>query len=210
MREMFNVSSASLHRLPIYYRCLHQAMKSGQGIMSSRDLGRACGIPATRIRKDLCCLNGYGYSSMGYDVRSLASCLESFLGLRDRKQGIIVGASSLGRALVDYPAFAGYEMHIVALFDTDPAKIGQMVGKLQVLPLDELASLVRGSDIQIGIVAMPADQAQFAVDMMWPLGIKAIWNFSPAMLRVPKGVFVKNEDLAAELAELSHHVCRAV
>ena len=199
---------ASLHRLPIYYRCLRQAMQDGHKTMSSRDLGRACGMPPTRVRKDLCYINGYRQSTRGYDVRSLAICLERFLGLGDRKEAIVVGAGSLGRALVEYPVFARYGLHIVALFDSHPAHIGQTVGELEIRSLAELANLAQELDIQIGILAVPDDQAQAAVDMMCMCGIRAIWNFCATTLSVPQGVFVKHEDLAAELAELSHYLRR--
>jgi len=35
-------------------------------------------------------------------------------------------------------------------------------------------------------------------------GIRGIWNFSPAKLKVPEGVVTQKEDLAEGLAVLSH------
>jgi redox-sensing transcriptional repressor len=39
-------------------------------------------------------------------------------------------------------------------------------------------------------------------------GIKAIWNFAPAPLRVPKDIVLKTEDLAAPLAMLAGKLYR--
>jgi redox-sensing transcriptional repressor len=41
-------------------------------------------------------------------------------------------------------------------------------------------------------------------------GIKVIWNFAPAQLQVPADVFVKNEDLAAQLAKLSYYLSHRI
>jgi redox-sensing transcriptional repressor len=35
-------------------------------------------------------------------------------------------------------------------------------------------------------------------------GIKAIWNFAPVHLKVPDGILVRDENLAASLALLSN------
>ena len=39
--------------------------------------------------------------------------------------------------------------------------------------------------------------------MMVEAGIKAIWNWAPIQLRLPDDIVIKQEDLAASLAELS-------
>jgi len=41
-------------------------------------------------------------------------------------------------------------------------------------------------------------------------GIRAIWNFAPCRLAVPGEVLVQNEDLAAQLATLSHRMAQRV
>ena len=58
----------------------------------------------------------------------------------------------------------------------------------------------------MGIIAVPAEQAQQVCDELIRYGIRAIWNFAPAHLEVPAGVLVQNEDMAASLAVLSKHL----
>jgi redox-sensing transcriptional repressor len=196
----------SLRRLPIYYRRLRSALDSGQSVISSQDLGDAADVPAAQVRKDLSHVGEFGRPGVGYDVAALAECLETFLGLVNDKEAVLVGVGNLGRALVSYPGFTRYGLRIVALFDADVAKVGREVGEHRILPVSKLADLARRMHIQMGIITVPADAAQEVADQMVAGGISVIWNFSPTTLRVPEGVLVKNEDLAAELATLSHHI----
>ncbi len=198
----------SLNRLPLYYRFLVQAHGRGQAIVSSDDMARALGLPAAQIRKDLSHLRQFGRPGVGYDVAQTVASLERFLGLANDKEAIVVGAGRLGQALAAYPGFAAYGLHIVALFDNDPAKIGREVAGRMILPLARLPELVEHLGIRMGIIAVPHDAAQEVAEAMVRAGIKAIWNFAPARLVVPEGVWLENEDLAARLATLSYHLGR--
>jgi redox-sensing transcriptional repressor len=53
---------------------------------------------------------------------------------------------------------------------------------------------------------VPASAAQGVCDTLIQLGIRAVWNFAPTILRVPEGVVVENENLASSLAILSKHL----
>lgn len=47
---------------------------------------------------------------------------------------------------------------------------------------------------------MPVEYAQSVADQMVNAGIKAIWNFTPARLRVPAGIVIENTSIYAHLA----------
>ena len=49
---------------------------------------------------------------------------------------------------------------------------------------------------------MPNTSAQEVCDLLVKSGIKAIWNFAPTSLNVPRGVIVQNENMATSLAVL--------
>ncbi|NLD45403.1 MAG: redox-sensing transcriptional repressor Rex [Chloroflexi bacterium] len=196
----------SLRRLPIYYRRLRRAIDEGQGVISSQELGEAADVPAAQVRKDLSHVGEVGRPGIGYDVAILADYLEHFLGLVNDKEAVLVGVGNLGRALVSYPGFTRYGLRIVALFDSDPAKVGQTMGEHRILPVSKLADLTRRLHVQMGIITVPGRAAQEVADQMVAGGVSVIWNFAPATLQVPDEVLVKNEDLAAELATLSHHI----
>ena len=196
----------ALRRLPIYYRRLRRALDEGVAFVSSADLGACAGVSEAQVRKDLSHLSLYGRPGVGYDVPKMAAFLEELLGLVNDKEAVLVGIGNLGRALALDPGFSRYGLKIVACFDNNPTKIGQVVGECEILDIDQLVSLSQRLHIQMGIIAVPAESAQQVADAMVEGGIKVIWNFAPRRLHVPQDVLVKNEDLAAELATLSHHI----
>ena len=202
------MSRPALERMPVYYRRLMKAIEEEMTFVSSDELGRSVGVPGAQVRKDLSCLSQHGRPGIGYDARSLASYLEEFLGLINDKEVVLVGVGNLGRALALYPGFAGYRLQIIALFDNDVAKVGQTLDGRRILPMEKLANLAQRLHIQMGIITVPASVAQEVAEAMVAGGIKVIWNFAPCRLVVPEDVFVKNEDLAAQLAMLSHHITR--
>lgn len=198
----------SLGRLPLYHRFLAQASEAGRTVVSSYEMGRALGLPSAQIRKDLSYLREFGRPGVGYEVGLLLACLEEFLGLANDKEAVVVGAGRLGQALASYPGFADYGLRIVALFDNDPAKIGQEVAGQAVFPLEKMGNLVERLHIQMGIITVPAEAAQAVADAMVAAGITVIWNFAPARLSVPEGVWLEHEDLASRLATLSYRIAR--
>lgn len=201
-----SIPKPSLARLPIYYRSLKEAIASDIAHISSSDLGQRAGVPAAQVRKDLSYLEQKGRPGVGYDAQELAGYLEGYLGLVNEKEAALVGVGNLGQALVLYPGFSTYGLNIVVLFDNDPKKIGAEIGGRTIFDVDRLANLVQRLGIRIGIVATPAGAAQDVVDTLVAGGVKAIWNFAPVRLEVPNDVFLKQEDLAASLAVLSHHI----
>lgn len=200
------IPAPSLRRLPVYYRRLLQALEESRTSVSSKELGDAAGAPDAQVRKDLGYLSYEGRPGVGYDARLLAACLEEFLGLANDKDAVLVGLGSLGRALACYPGFERYGLHILAIFDSDPAKQGRLPDGRQVFPVEKLTDLVRRLQVRIGILTVPEAAAQAVADALIAGGVQVIWNFASCRLNVQQDVLVKNEDLAAELATLSHHI----
>jgi redox-sensing transcriptional repressor len=207
-KNQWDVPQPVLQRMPVYYRCLLQSIAEGAPFVCSDELGRSVGVPGAQVRKDLSYLSEHGRPGVGYDAKSLASHIEEFLGLVNDKEAVLVGVGNLGRALALYPGFAHYKLQLIALFDNDPAKVGQTVGNRQILPMEKLVNLIRRLHIRMGIITVPAGAAQEVAEAMVAGGIKVIWNFAPCRLAVPGDVLVKNEDLAAQLATLFHHITR--
>lgn len=202
------IPAPSLRRLPIYYRRLVQALDEGRSRVSSRELGDAADVPDAQVRKDLGYLSYEGRPGVGYDAKLLAGCLEEFLGLMNDKEAVLVGLGNLGHALVNYPGFEQYGLHIIAIFDSDPAKLGRLPDGKQVFAVEKLTDLVRRLQVRIGIITVPEAAAQAIADALIEGGVQVIWNFASCKLNVPGNTLVKNEDLAAELATLSHHITR--
>ena len=200
------ISIPTLRRLPLYYQRLLDAVKNGEEFTSSSSLGRAAGATAEQVRKDLSYLAGQGRSRVGYESRKLAEIIADHLGLMNEKEAVLVGAGNLGRALALYPGFARYGLKIIALFDSDPKKVGDQIGNLQVQPATKMGDYIRLNKIRVGILTTPAEAANEVAQILVSSGIKAIWNFTVTRLLVPKEVMVRNVDLSPELAVISYFI----
>ena len=69
-----------------------------------------------------------------------------------------------------------------------------------------MENLIKRLNIRIAILSVPKNEAQKVSDLLVEYGIKAIWNFVPVNLNVPKDVVVKNEDLSLSLLMLLKEV----
>jgi redox-sensing transcriptional repressor len=115
---------------------------------------------------------------------------------------VIIGAGNLGNALAAYSGFARYGLRVVAVFDTDPQKVGLEVAGVPVLPLKALESEVTRREVELAILCLPASAAQVVANRLVRAGVRAIWNFAPAYLQVPDEVIVRHEQLAIGLGVL--------
>jgi redox-sensing transcriptional repressor len=200
------VSKFTLKRLPHYYRFISDYLEDEQKFVSSEEMAKAVQINAVQIRRDLMLFGAIGIPGVGYSVPELKLKLEAILGLNNINEAVLVGVGRLGRAIIDYPGFERYGLNIVALFDADPAVIGEKINGREIFPVKELSHIVKRLHIKVGIITVPSPWAQSVADTLVRSGVKAIWNFAPAALKVPDGVVVRNEDLAAGLATLFHYL----
>lgn len=197
------VSEPTLKRLPLYHRFLKEWQAAGHETVSCTDIGQDLGLDPTQVRKDLEAVGAAGRPRIGYGAAALTNELEQFLGWNNVHEAFLVGAGSMGSALLGYRKFEQCGLKIVAAFDQDPSKVGASIHGKHVLVLDKLPNLAERMHILIGIITVPAAEAQAVADLMVAGGIRAIWNFAPVRLRVPDHVIVHNEDLYCSLAALS-------
>jgi redox-sensing transcriptional repressor len=200
------VSESTVRRLSFYLRVLREIRGNGVQTVSSDRLADAAGVTSAQVRKDLSVFGNFGVRGRGYDVHALQEHLERILGLDRMWRTVVVGAGRLGTALTSYPDFSKQGFHILALFDTDPAKQGVRFGDAEVLPLAELENFARERDAQIGIITTPREAAQEAADQLIRAGIRGILNFAPVRIEVPSGVSLRNVNLAIELEGLSFSI----
>jgi redox-sensing transcriptional repressor len=204
------VPEPTVRRLPLYLRYLKDLQGTGRTSVSCTDIGAQLKLDPTQVRKDLQVAGVAGRPRVGYGLPQLVAAIEQFLGLDHLNQAFLVGAGSMGAALLGYRRFEEYGLNIVAAFDADEVKIGTRIHGKSVLPLKKLTDLARRMHILIGIITVPADAAQPVADLMVQGGIRAIWNFAPMRLRVPEGTIVHNEDLYCSLAALSQKLTQAL
>ena len=200
-----NVSIQTLRRLPVY---LHYLKSLGGAVpsVSATVIAEALGLNDVQVRKDLGSVSCSGRPKKGYVPAELIEELEDYLGCNSATPAVLIGAGNLGRALLSYGGFSDYGLEIVAAFDRSESVVGSAAGGKIVLPLSDLGRVCEHKRVQLGILTVPASEAQKAADQLVGHGIKAIWNFAPTVLKVPFGVLVENENLASSLAVLSKHL----
>ena len=204
------IPEATVARLPVYLRALHTLGDSGADTVSSEELANAAGVNSAKLRKDLSHLGSYGTRGVGYDVTLLIDQISLALGLTQRWRVALVGVGNLGHALAGYAGFSSRGFRIAALFDADPARVGEPIAGLSVRHIDDIDRVVADEGISIGVIATPADAAQDVCDQLVAAGVTSILNFAPCVLNVPDGVDVRKVDLSIELQILSFHEQRKV
>ena len=203
-----SVSKQTLQRLPQYLNFLKSMPRTGAANISATAIADALGLGDVQVRKDLALVSSGGRPKVGYDADRLIADLERFLGYDDVTSAVIVGAGDLGRALLGYGGFAAYGIELMAAFDRDAALAGQNIHGKPVFPAERLKELCGRMQIRIGIIAVPAEEAQQVCDALVESGVRAIWNFAPVNLSVPENVLVQNEDIAVSLAVLSKRLAQ--
>ncbi|MCW2276714.1 redox-sensing transcriptional repressor Rex [Heliophilum fasciatum] len=192
--KLFKVPEPTIMRLSLYSRVLEQMEERGIPVISSVELGDAVGINSGVVRKDLSMFGEFGVRGVGYNVRELRDNIRRLLG-QDRTWPIVViGAGQLGSALAAYPGFRQRGFDITALVDVDAAKIGTDVQGIPVLSWDEATNMIQEKEIKMAILAVPAEDVQATAQKLVDLGIEAILNFSPVILKLAS-VQVQNVDL---------------
>ena len=203
-----SVSKQTLQRPPQYLNFLKSMPRTGAANISATAIADALGLGDVQVRKDLALVSSGGRPKVGYDADRLIADLERFLGYDDVTSAVIVGAGDLGRALLGYGGFAAYGIELMAAFDRDAALAGQNIHGKPVFPAERLKELCGRMQIRIGIIAVPAEEAQQVCDALVESGVRGIWNFAPVNLSVPENVLVQNEDIAVSLAVLSKRLAQ--
>ena len=193
-------------RLPLYVRALNQLLESGGDIVSSQQLGALLQMTPAQIRKDLSYFGRFGKQGRGYNVRFLHEELRQILGLDRNWSACLIGVGNLGQAIINYPGFAPEGFNILAAFDSDPELVGMNVGDLAVQPMSELGRTLETRGLSIGIVAVPASQAQSVIEQLVESGVQGILNYAPIAPYVPMGVVLRNIDPVLSLQSMTFYL----
>jgi redox-sensing transcriptional repressor len=198
----------TIRRYPIFLRAIGEMMDAGEAFISSSVLAERLGLDPVLTRKDLAMAGVPGRPRRGYPAGELRAAINRALGWDSATDAVLVGAGSLGSALLGYAGFKEQNLSIVAAFDANPRLAGSTVHGVKVRPLAEMARLVRRLKVHLAILTVPTAAAQACATTLVEAGVRGILNFSSAQLSVPEGVIVQNVDLAQPLAVLSHAIAR--
>jgi redox-sensing transcriptional repressor len=171
----------------------------GKDRISSQEIAEYTNINATQIRRDLSAFGKFGKRGVGYRTEALLDEIRKILRTQGQHNIALVGAGRLGSAIASSPIFAEHGITIAAIFENDPDKVGERVGDLLVNSMDDLGELARERNIIVGVIAVPADNAQDAADALIRSGVKIVFNYSEALLDTPADVQVHTSNPAVEL-----------
>lgn len=201
-----NVPEVVIKRLPRYYRYLGDYIKSGTARISSASLSEKMGVTASQIRQDFNYFGGFGQQGYGYNVEYLYGEIAELLGLCEGYRAVIIGAGHLGYALANHGSFEKRGFHITALFDIDEKKVGKTVNQKPIYHIDEIEEYILQNDISIAILAIPKNEVRALAERLADYGIKGLWNFSSAEIKLSKPVAIENVHMSDSLMTLSYKI----
>jgi len=189
------ISSKVINRLTLYHCILIDYLEQDIESISSPQIAALLQIDASQVRRDINLLNNMGKCRVGYNVKELKEIIEKTLGFEKIKDVFIVGTGNLGLALAKYDNFSNYGLNVLALFDNDPLKVDMSVNNKQIFHISKLPNLTERLNVDIAILTVPRHCAQKTAEFLIESNIKYIWNFTPAVLKVPSDVQVWRENL---------------
>lgn len=202
------VSITVIRRLPKYYRYLGELLNKGIARISSQELSTLTGFTASQIRQDLNNFGGFGQQGYGYNVSELYRELGKILGLDKVYNAVIAGAGNLGQAVANYRGFEDAGFKVLSLFDKNPKIIGLKIRDIEIRDVDLMENFIKENNVEIGIITTPKENAQDIANTYAKSGLRGIWNFAPADLKVPENIVVENVHLNESLFILSYFLKR--
>jgi redox-sensing transcriptional repressor len=197
------IAESTVRRLSIYLRFLEEFEDRGLSTVSSEELARRGGTTSAQVRKDLSFFGSFGKRGLGYSVPELSSALREILGLGREWRVVIIGAGKIGAALAQYRGFRQRGYNIVAVYDSNPEKIGRSLEDIEIRDMARFEADVATARPEIAVIAIPGEGAQEVLDRVVRAGIKAVLNFAPVQLHAPADVTVRAVNMAMELEGLS-------
>ncbi|MBO5491247.1 MAG: redox-sensing transcriptional repressor Rex [Desulfovibrio sp.] len=198
-----HIPRATIQRLATYVQVLENFVRDNVEVISSNPLAEACGVNGSQVRKDLAYFGEFGIRGVGYHVKSLIAAITSSLGVDREWRMALIGVGNLGKALLNHGEFRARGFNIVAIFDCDPFKIGEIVHGLEVHCTRDLKNMVSDLNIEIGIITTPPERAQRAAQHLMDAGITSILNSAPARIKVPERINVEYVDFFHYLYSLA-------
>ena len=202
-------NTPAMRRMPTYLHRLFHLRLSGQEWVSCAELAEYMSLPHIMVRKDIGMTGLPGNKRYGFKVNELIDAILHLVGWDKTASATLIGAGSLGAALLGFNDFHYYNFVIESVFDSSPDKIGRSIHGHEIYNLADIRKRLKFSPPKVGIICVPPVGAQLVADILVSLGIKYIWNFSNVCLKVPDGVIVQREVIAGGLAVLFAKINKA-
>jgi redox-sensing transcriptional repressor len=194
----------TIGRLSLYRRLLQEQLAAGGRQVYSHQLASLAVSTAAQVRRDLMTIGFAGSPRRGYAIQELVEAINAVLARSIETTAALVGVGNLGRAILAYYANR-QPIRFAAAFDRLAEKTGRILHGCRCYPVDDLAAVISREGIRVGVIAVPAVEAQAVADQFVLAGVTGILNFAPVRLRVPAGLHVENVDLMMALDRVAYY-----
>jgi redox-sensing transcriptional repressor len=198
------IPAKTVERL-VQYRILLEDLKAMEKThIFSNEVARLLGNTPTQVRRDLMVVGYNGNPRNGYGIDDLLKSIRSLLEPEEGITMAIAGVGNLGRALLGYFSLLQPRFKIIGAFDTDPHKVNRTIAGYRILHTSEIGAQLARQPAQLGIITVPAEQAQKAADVFVAAGVRGVVNFASMPLRVPPEVWLENIQITLTLEKVAY------
>jgi redox-sensing transcriptional repressor len=201
-----DIPHKTIERLSQYRRALHICAEKGKTHIFSHEIAALLHITAVQVRRDLMLIGYSGSLRKGYNIQDLVALIGELIDSPQGQKVAIFGMGNLGRALVNYFRGKREKLQIVAGFDINPEKTGRELDGIPCYPVDRATEVIPAENIKIGILTVPADQANQTVEIMVEAGIKGILNYTPTPVEVPDDVYLEEYNMISSIEKVAYYV----
>lgn len=208
LNKFNTIPEPTLRRLSYYVVYLQKLLDAGIETVSSTQIANNLMFDPTQVRKDLQLTEISGHPKIGFNIKTTLDTIKSSLNWNNIENAFLVGVGNLGNAVLNFSLLKYMGVNIVAAFDNNPEKIGNIVNNVEILDIERLPELSKLMKVNIGIIAVPEHAAQETADKFVAGGIKAIWNLLPCRLKVPDEIIIEEANLMQSLAVLTNQLAK--
>ncbi|MGL1933845.1 MAG: redox-sensing transcriptional repressor Rex [Fibrobacterales bacterium] len=201
---MENISAKSIERLCRYRQILMNFLSLGKTHIFSHELASDINSSPAQVRRDLMLLTLTGSPQKGYLIKEFLQEIRKIIDSDQTQNACMIGVGNLGRAVLTYFSNRKPTISIVAAFDDDPQKINRVISGCNSFHINTMLDAIKEHNITIGILTVPASDAQAIANTLIQAGIKGLVNFAPVHLKVPKDVYLENIDITMAIEKTAY------
>ena len=153
-------STPTLRRMPTYLHRLYTLRNNGAEWVTCADLAIYMSLSHIVVRKDMAMTGLAGNRRYGFRVADLIEAILRFIGWDQKLSATLVGAGSLGSALLGFSEFYDYNLRIESVFDCNPKKIGTQIHNFNIYDINNIKDIFKESPPDIAIICVPSTEAK--------------------------------------------------
>ena len=193
----------TVERLSQYRRSLQRVLDEGETHIYSHEIAKLLHITPVQVRRDIMLIGHSGTLRKGYDINNLILLIGQIIDCSHDQKAAVIGTGKLGQALLNYMSASSTKVHITAVFDNNPDKIGKTFSGVVCYSIDKLTEILKRDKISIAILTVPPQHAKQIKETLLSAGILGIINYTPVSLNVD-GAFLEEYDVITSLEKVAY------